>query len=595
MFTVNGHINGDHCSNTNYVSYRDLTSLGQPRIGSLDFEKSLIQPLAFASGAPLSNLYQVIEIGDSQIIALGDIIPLSSVDLLAPINGRDILAVGKNYHEHAKEFNSSGFDSSDKVDIPSHPVIFTKRSTSIIASGEPIYAHAGFSETLDYEGEIGVIVGKAGFQIDETDAMDYVWGYTIINDMTARERQRDHKQFFIGKSPDTFCPMGPIAVPARKLPKTLRVQTYVNGEERQNATIDDLIFSVPFLIKTISEGQTIRPGDVIATGTPAGVGIGKKPPVYLKPGDTVEVSVTGLGRLTNTISEFAAKNPTVTRVEKDSHIPTSNLSRTSGGVSLTSINGKLLYYRNVGEHQGPPVIFIHGLGGTSEYYTPLISVLGLADAHSIHLLDLEGHGLSPTSAASTVSISSYAADYAALAELKNIRGATVIAHSMGCHVALTLTLNRPELVSKLVLIGPPPSPVPEPTRVGSIARAAIVRSSGMTTIVDAVVTAGTSTISKAHNPLAIAAVRMSLLGQDPEGYAKGCTALAGSSEPIAVKDVKVPILIVTGDEDKVSPPQVCEKLAAKVDGAKVQVLSNVGHWHVFEDVNGVAAAVKSFL
>lgn len=425
--------------------------------------------------------------------------------------------------------------------------------------------------------------------------MDYVWGYTIINDMTARERQRDHKQFFIGKSPDTFCPMGPIAVPASKLPQALRVQTHVNGEERQSATIDDLIFSVPFLIKTISEGQTIRPGDVIATGTPAGVGIGKKPPVYLEPGDTVEVSVTGLGRLTNTISEFAAKNQTVARVEKDTHIPTSNLSKTCGGVSLTLINGKSLYYRHVGKHEGPPVIFIHGLGGTSEYYTPLISVLGLANTHSIHLLDLEGHGLSPTSAASTVSISSYAADYAALAELQNIRGATVIAHSMGCLVALTLALNRPELVSKLVLIGPPPSPVPEPARVGSVARAAIVRSSGMAAVVDAVVTAGTSSISKAHNPLAIAAVRMSLLGQDPEGYAKGCTALAGSSELIAVKDIKAATLIITGDEDKVSPPQVCEKLAAEVEGAKVQVLSNVGHWHIFEDVNGVAAAVKSFL
>lgn len=115
MPAVNGHINGDHSSNTNYVSYRDPKSLGQSRIGSLDLEKSLIQPLAFASGAPLSDLYQVIEIGETKIKALGDIIPLSSVDLLAPINDRDILAVGKNYHEHAKEFNSSGFDSSDKV------------------------------------------------------------------------------------------------------------------------------------------------------------------------------------------------------------------------------------------------------------------------------------------------------------------------------------------------------------------------------------------------------------------------------------------------------------------------------------------------
>jgi 2-keto-4-pentenoate hydratase/2-oxohepta-3-ene-1,7-dioic acid hydratase in catechol pathway len=105
------------------------------------------------------------------------------------------------------EFNQSGFDSSDKVDQPTHPVIFTKRATSIIASGEPILPHAGFTESVDFEGEIGVIIGKAGFRISEADAMGHVWGYTIINDVTARERQRDHKQFYIGKSPDTFCPM----------------------------------------------------------------------------------------------------------------------------------------------------------------------------------------------------------------------------------------------------------------------------------------------------------------------------------------------------------------------------------------------------
>lgn len=108
---------------------------------------------------------------------------------------------------HATEFNKSGYDSSDKVDQPTHPVIFTKRFTSIIADGDEIYPHPNFTSTLDYEGEFGVIIGKPGFQISEANALDHVWGYTIINDVTARERQRDHKQFYIGKSPDTFCPM----------------------------------------------------------------------------------------------------------------------------------------------------------------------------------------------------------------------------------------------------------------------------------------------------------------------------------------------------------------------------------------------------
>lgn len=200
----NGH---SHNSFTNYVAYRDPKLLGQSRIGHLELESSTIQPLSFTSGAPISDLYQVIEVGGSQIKPAGEKFPLSSVELLAPIYGRDVLAVGKNYAEHAVEFNTSGYDSSDKVDQPTHPVIFTKRATSIIASEEAIYPHDGFTETLDYEGEIGVIIGKSGFKIEEADAMEHVWGYTIINDMTARERQRDHKQFYIGKSADTLCPM----------------------------------------------------------------------------------------------------------------------------------------------------------------------------------------------------------------------------------------------------------------------------------------------------------------------------------------------------------------------------------------------------
>jgi 2-keto-4-pentenoate hydratase/2-oxohepta-3-ene-1,7-dioic acid hydratase in catechol pathway len=191
---------------TNYISFIDQAT-GLPRIGHYEESKGSIQPLSFKSGTPISNLYQVIEAGEANIVPAGESLPFSSAKILAPITGRDILAVGKNYSEHAKEFNSSGYDSSDKVDIPTHPVIFTKRATSIIASGEDIYPHPGFTESLDYEGEIGVIIGKSGFRITEQDAMDYVWGYTIINDMTARERQRDHKQFYVGKSPDTFCPM----------------------------------------------------------------------------------------------------------------------------------------------------------------------------------------------------------------------------------------------------------------------------------------------------------------------------------------------------------------------------------------------------
>jgi 2-keto-4-pentenoate hydratase/2-oxohepta-3-ene-1,7-dioic acid hydratase in catechol pathway len=191
---------------TNYVAYHDPAT-ERNRVGHYDFVKETVEPLSFLSGTYIDNLYQVIEVGESDIISSGDPIPITNVKMLPPLTGRDVLCVGKNYAEHAKEFNSSGFDSSDNVDQPSHPVIFTKRYTSIIADGEEIYPHPDFTQTLDYEGEIGVIIGKPGYRISEADAMSHVWGFTIINDVTARERQRDHKQFYIGKSADTFCPM----------------------------------------------------------------------------------------------------------------------------------------------------------------------------------------------------------------------------------------------------------------------------------------------------------------------------------------------------------------------------------------------------
>lgn len=191
---------------TNYIAFVH-PELNAPRIGHLNWPDATIQPLSFSSGTPLENLYQVIQAGQDRIQRTGTPIALGSVQILAPISGRDILAVGKNYAEHAAEFNRSGYDSSDKIDQPSHPVLFTKRATSIVGHEHPIALHRSFTQTLDYEGELGVIVGKAGFGIKKENAMDYVWGYTIINDVTARERQRDHKQFFIGKSGDTYCPM----------------------------------------------------------------------------------------------------------------------------------------------------------------------------------------------------------------------------------------------------------------------------------------------------------------------------------------------------------------------------------------------------
>lgn len=572
---------------TNYVAY--LKPNSGPRIGHLEFETSTITPLSFNSGTPLTDLYQVITVGEQGITAFGaQSFPLSSVKHLPPISGRDILAVGKNYVEHAREFNSSGYDASDKTDQPTHPVIFTKRATSIIGPEDPILLHPNFTSTVDYEGEIGVIIGKPGFQISEQNALDHVWGYTIVNDMTARERQRDHKQFFLGKSPDTFCPIGPVAVPKESLPENLKIQTFVNKEKRQEATLNDLIFSVPRLIATISAGQTLQAGDVIATGTPAGVGFGFRPMKFLQTGDEISVSVTGLGALKNQIAAPDAVNTTSERAQ--SHIPIAN-QKAPASAGLTNFNGKKLFYQRLGVETGPPVFFIHGLGGSTSYFYPLVAKL--QSTHSLHLLDLEGHGLSPTSALSNVSIASFAEDFYLLSKFAAVNGGvTVIAHSMGSLVALKLALEHPELVSKLILMGPPPSPLPEAGSQGSYARAALVRKQGMLAVVDAIVQAGTSAFVQQNNLLAIAAVRTSLLSQDAEGYAKACAALAGSAtETLDVKRLRIPVSFLTGEEDKVSPPALCQKYSEATGGGNVQVLKDVGHWHLFEDVDRTVQAV----
>lgn len=231
---------------------------------------------------------------------------LSSVRLLAPMPDpvRDIFCVGKNYFEHAKEFHSSGFDSSSKDAVPKYPIIFTKATTSVVGPGDAINSSLDVTQSVDYEGELGVVIGRRAFKVKESEAMATVFGYTIINDVTSRELQKRHGQWVIGKGIDTFCPMGPWLVTADEIEDVakLTLVTTVNGEKRQEASVADLIFDIPNLIATISATTTLLPGDIIATGTPVGVGIGFTPPKYLQPGDQVSVSITGLGELHNPVS-----------------------------------------------------------------------------------------------------------------------------------------------------------------------------------------------------------------------------------------------------------------------------------------------------
>jgi 2-keto-4-pentenoate hydratase/2-oxohepta-3-ene-1,7-dioic acid hydratase in catechol pathway len=230
------------------------------------------------------------------------VVPAGRARLCAPIPlpRRNILCVGKNYADHAAEFNRSGFDATDTVDRPGRPVVFTKAPSTVVGPYDPVELHPHLTAEVDYEVELAVLIGTGGRGVAAADAYAHVWGYTIINDVTARDLQRDHKQWFLGKSLDTHCPMGPWAVSADEVGlESLEVSCRVNGELRQKASVRDLIFNIPTLIATISAGMTLLPGDIIATGTPAGVGIGFNPPRFLVHGDLVEASVTSLGTLRN--------------------------------------------------------------------------------------------------------------------------------------------------------------------------------------------------------------------------------------------------------------------------------------------------------
>ncbi len=259
------------------------------------------------------SLYECIKLGDKfvqhvkQIVdkineegSEGFLYRIEDVTILPPIPRptKNIFCVGKNYREHAIEMGS-------EEDIPKHVMLFSKAPTTVIGHEDEIDPHLHITNELDYEGELAIVIGQKGKQINEAEAMDYVFGYTIINDLTARNLQAQHKQFLLGKSLDTSCPMGPYLVhkSAVSNPYDLTLTTKVNGEVRQNGNTKDMIFSIEHVISTISQGTTLEPGDIIATGTPAGVGKGFNPPKFLKPGDIVEVEIEGIGVLRNRVKE----------------------------------------------------------------------------------------------------------------------------------------------------------------------------------------------------------------------------------------------------------------------------------------------------
>jgi 2-keto-4-pentenoate hydratase/2-oxohepta-3-ene-1,7-dioic acid hydratase in catechol pathway len=291
-------------------------SCSQPRVGAIVAGTHLLDLCGAAGGDRAAQFSDMVGLIDAvprgaldhvrELILSAEkgrcdpfMIPLNHAKIFAPIPAprKNVFCVGLNYLDHVKE----GEFAQDKV--AKFPEFFTKAPTCIRANLDEVPSHPETTKMLDYEGELGVIIGKAGINIAE-DAWDaHVFGYTIINDITGRDLQHSHRQWFKGKSLDGSCPMGPCIVTKDEVvdAQSVKITTTVNGEVRQNTSTAKMIFKLPCIIAELSNGMTIEPGDIIATGTPSGVGYAMKPPSFLKPGDEVVVAIEGLGELRNRI------------------------------------------------------------------------------------------------------------------------------------------------------------------------------------------------------------------------------------------------------------------------------------------------------
>ena len=273
---------------------------GKEAVGVLSEDGTAVHPL------PFPDMNALIEAPREQLLAAAEAakgaLPLAAVTLLAPIPRprQDIICLGMNYRDHLTE--AANYDSAFAKERPV-TVYFSKRVSQAVAPEGFIESHPGLVERLDYEAELAVIIGKTAKNVKASDAADYIFGYTILNDVSARLLQTSHKQFYFGKSLDGFTPMGPCITTADEIafPPALTLTTQVNGELRQNSNTELLLNSIAEIIEELSSGMTLLPGTIIATGTPAGVGMGFDPPKFLKPGDVVECSIEGIGTLRNTV------------------------------------------------------------------------------------------------------------------------------------------------------------------------------------------------------------------------------------------------------------------------------------------------------
>jgi 2-keto-4-pentenoate hydratase/2-oxohepta-3-ene-1,7-dioic acid hydratase in catechol pathway len=282
---------------------------GRRRVGVVARDGTAVTPFRTETfDAALGALPLIERVADGAALPATDGQPLAlaevRLDAPLPRPRRNLFCVGRNYHAHAKELRDSVF-KNNTANAEAWPIVFTKVPECVVGPDAEVRLPGAISRQIDYEAEVGIVIGRGGRNIARSEAMKHIFGYTIVNDVTARDVQIRHQQWDLGKSFDTFCPMGPWIVTADELDATdTRVRCWVTpaggaSELRQDARTRDLIFDLPTLIETCSRGITLYPGDLIATGTPAGVGMGFDPPRWLQHGDVVRIEVDGLGSLSN--------------------------------------------------------------------------------------------------------------------------------------------------------------------------------------------------------------------------------------------------------------------------------------------------------
>ncbi len=284
------------------VTYREN---GAEKVGALTKDGTAILPLPVPDMNTLIETMTLSQLSSAVTAAEGGgaSVALADVELLAPIPRprQDVLCLGMNYKAHASE--AAKYDADAFTKEKPAAVYFSKRVSEAVAPGGVIQSHQDLVERLDYEVELGVILGKTAKHVNAAEAGDYIFGYTVLNDVSARDVQTGHKQWYFGKSLDGFTPMGPCIVTADEIafPPALGISSTVNGEPRQDSNTSLFLNSIQDVLEELTAGMTLLPGTIIATGTPAGVGMGFDPPKFLKPGDTVSCTIEGIGTLTNPV------------------------------------------------------------------------------------------------------------------------------------------------------------------------------------------------------------------------------------------------------------------------------------------------------